>query len=206
MKKYRELITKSVGAAILIGIGDFVLLKIGNPVGPVLFSFGLLGVCVLGLNLFTGKCGFLFEDKIKFFDLMLILGVNLLFGYLFGVILRLADGEVGMAAELKVASWELSLSLLIRAILCGMIMYLAVKMYRKGTSLGILIGVPLFIFSGMQHSIANVITLGASLNMSFYLVAEIAICVIGNFLGAIMTWFTTGQFFEKKKSRQRVSL
>jgi len=69
-----ELLRKSAGAAVLIGLGDYVLLRAGNPVGPVLFAFGLLGVCVLGLNLFTGKCGFLFEDKIKVVDLLLILG------------------------------------------------------------------------------------------------------------------------------------
>ena len=76
MKKYLEIIIKGAGAALLIGLGDYVLLKAGNPVGPVLFSFGLLGVCVLGLNLFTGKCGFLFEDRIKIFDLFLILTLH----------------------------------------------------------------------------------------------------------------------------------
>ena len=57
MKKgwhYLDLIRLSAGASLLIGLGDYVLLKIGTPVGPFLFSFGLLGVCVIGLNLFTG--------------------------------------------------------------------------------------------------------------------------------------------------------
>lgn len=61
MKKfwyYLDLVRLSAGASLLIGLGDFVLLKIGEPLGPFLFAFGLLGVCVLGLNLFTGKCGF----------------------------------------------------------------------------------------------------------------------------------------------------
>ena len=48
MKKYLELIVKGAGAALLIGLGDYVLLKVGEPVGPVLFSFGLLGVCRFG--------------------------------------------------------------------------------------------------------------------------------------------------------------
>ena len=82
MKKYLELINKSIGASLLISLGDFALLKLGNPIGPVIFSFGLLGVCYMGLNLFTGKCGFLIEDKIKIRDLFIILIVNLIFGYL----------------------------------------------------------------------------------------------------------------------------
>ena len=61
---YFSLVRKSIAAALLIGLGDYVLLKLGQPLGPFLFSFGLLGVCVLGANLFTGKCGFLIEDKI----------------------------------------------------------------------------------------------------------------------------------------------
>lgn len=192
-----EMIVKGAGAAMLIGLGDYVLLKVGNPVGPVLFSFGLLGVCVLGLNLFTGKAGFLFEDKIKILDLCLILVSNLVFGYLFGALLGMADGEVFSTAALKVEGWELSLPFFIKATLCGMIMYLAVKLYRKGTSLGVLVGVPLFIFSGMQHSIANIITLGVSLEFSVRLVAIILLCVLGNFLGAILAWLFSGQSFEK---------
>ena len=62
---YSELLLKSAAASLMIGLGDYVLLKLGNPLGPFLFAFGLLGVCVMGANLFTGKCGFLIEDKIK---------------------------------------------------------------------------------------------------------------------------------------------
>ena len=43
--KNRELIQKSIGASVLIALGDYALLKLGNPIGPVIFAFGLLGVC-----------------------------------------------------------------------------------------------------------------------------------------------------------------
>ena len=51
MKKKQELINKSIGASVLISLGDFALLKLGNPIGPIIFSLGLLGVCYMGLNL-----------------------------------------------------------------------------------------------------------------------------------------------------------
>ena len=76
MKKKYELIRKSIGAALLIALGDYALLKLGSPIGPVIFSLGLLGVCYMGQNLFTGKCGFLIEDKIKVTDLLTILLTN----------------------------------------------------------------------------------------------------------------------------------
>ena len=50
----RELIGKSAGAALLIALGDFALLKLGNPIGPVIFAFGLLGVCYMD-SLVDGK-------------------------------------------------------------------------------------------------------------------------------------------------------
>ena len=78
MKKYIELINKSIGAALLISLGNYALLKLGNPIGPIIFALGLLGVCYMGLNLFTGKCGFLIQDKIKIIDLAIILVVNLI--------------------------------------------------------------------------------------------------------------------------------
>ena len=76
MKKNFELIRKSIGASILIAIGDYALLKLGSPIGPVIFAFGLLGVCYMEQNLFTGKCGFIFQDKIKYYDLILILKLS----------------------------------------------------------------------------------------------------------------------------------
>lgn len=187
MKKfwhYFDLVRLSAGASLLIGLGDFVLLKIGEPIGPFLFAFGLLGVCVLGLNLFTGKCGFLVEDRMKISDLVIILVTNLVFGYAIGVMFSLFDAAIVGTAEAKVASWSVSLEFFLKSVMCGAIMYLAVELYRRGTKLGILLGVPLFIFCGFQHSIANVITMGVAADFSW----TILLCAAGNFVGAIAAW------------------
>ena len=187
MKKvehYVNLVRLSAGASLLIGLGDFVLLKIGEPVGPFLFAFGLLGVCVLGLNLFTGKCGFLIEDGIKISDLIIILAANLLCGYAVGVVFSLLDPTIVSAAEAKVANWGMSLEFFLKSVMCGVIMYLAVELYRKGTKLGILLGVPLFIFCGFQNSIDNVITMGVAVEFSW----TILLCALGNFVGALAVW------------------
>lgn len=184
-----DLLKKSAAASLLIGLGNFALLKLGNPIGPVIFAFGLLGVCYLGLNLFTGKCGFLFEDKLKVKDLLLILLVNLVAGYLFGLLFSLADGAIIEPAAEKVTAWDLSLSFFVKAFLCGIIMYLAVKIYKKGTPLGIIFGIPLFIFCGFQHCIANVITFGVSSIFSWTALAALFLAVLGNFLGSLFTSF-----------------
>lgn len=186
---YSELVKKSIAAALMIGLGDYILLKVGNPIGPFLFAFGLLSVCVMGANLFTGKCGFLIEDKIKPLHLALILLGNLVAGYLFGLMFSAADAGIISVAQEKVASWHFDWSFFIRSILCGVIMYLAVAIYRKGSKLGILFGVPLFILCGFQHCIANIITLGVAQTFSW----TILLCVLGNFIGSIVTWWLCGQ-------------
>ena len=63
-------------------------------------------------------------------------------------------------------------------------MYIAVYMYKKGTPLGIIYGIPLFIFCGFQHCIANIITLGVARTFDF----SIIICILGNFVGSIIMW------------------
>ena len=192
--KYLELSLKSVGAALLISLGDYALLKLGNPIGPVIFAFGLLGVCYMGQNLFTGKCGFLFQDKIKPLDLLIILVVNLIAGYLFGMAFSLCDGDVVNSAVAKVATWEVSLPFFIKSVLCGVIMYIAVLLYKKGTPLGIIFGIPLFIFCGFQHCIANVITMGVAITFSWSLL----LCVLGNFVGSLFMWLISKEWTIKK--------
>ena len=184
LKRCANLVRLAMGASLLIGLGDYVLLKIGEPVGPFLFSFGLLGVCVLGLNLFTGKCGFWFEDGISVFDLLIILVVNLVAGYGFGALFSMMDGTVVNAAVGKVAAWDCNLAFFLKSVMCGAIMYLAVELYRRGTKMGILLGVPLFIFAGFQHSIANAITMGAAGAFSLSLL----LCALGNLVGALGAW------------------
>ena len=199
MTKYIELINKSVGAAILIGLGDYALLKLGNPLGPILFTLGLLGVCYMGQNLFTGKCGFLISDKIKLLDLFLILLFNLIAGYLLGLLFSITDKEVLSSALSRVTTWEFSFPYFVKGVMCGVIMYIAVFMYKKGTPLGIIFGIPLFIFCGFQHCIANIITLGAAQTMHI----AIILAIIGNFVGSLLMWYFSKDITIPKKKKNK---
>ena len=193
MSNKSELIRKSISAALLISLGNFALLKLGNPIGPVIFALGLLAVCYMGQNLFTGKCGFLFQDRIKIVDLLIILVVNLAAGYVMGLIFSLIDKDVVEAAITKVGAWEFSSAFFIKSVLCGIIMYIAVYMYKKGTPLGIIYGIPLFIFCSFQHCIANIITLGVARTFD----ASIILCIIGNFVGSILMWYISRDKLKK---------
>lgn len=196
----KELIKRAVLASILIGLGDFVLLKVGAPLGAFLFALGLYGVCLLGANLFTGKCGFVIEDK-KWRELGIILMTNLIAGWLIGWMFSLADPAIHEAAVAKFTSWDFSLGFFLRSVFCGMIMYIAVKCYKLGSIWGVFIGVPLFILAGFQHSIANVITAGAAVNWSW----TILLCAVGNFAGSIAIAWLVGAVpsINEKNKRKR---
>lgn len=197
MNRY-ELIKKSVAASLLISLGNYALLKLGNPIGPIIFAFGLLGVCYMGANLFTGKCGFLFSDKIPYMDLFIILVVNMVAGYLFGYLYSYCDSDVVLAVTTKVAGWNLEFPFFVKSLLCGCIMYIAVYMYKKGTSLGIIYGIPLFIFCGFQHCVANVITLGVARTFHWSLL----LAILGNFLGSLFVWYLFSEENKKQKKKR----
>ena len=171
---------KSVLASILIGFGVAVLLFLGNPLGPILFAFGLMGVCYLQADLYTGKAGYYWKDKKA--NLATILILNLVAGYMFGLLLGYSSPQLIPVALEKIASWDFSTAFFIRSIFCGMIMYICVDIFKRGSYIGILYGVPLFIFCGFQHCIANIIVLGVAQSWSWTLI----LAIIGNLVGSMI--------------------
>lgn len=198
MRRKMEVAGKAVGAGFLISLGAYALLKLGNPLGPFMFAFGLLGVCFMKQNLFTGKCGFMFADRIRTDDLMIILVFNLITGWLFGFLYSYLDADIVSAAVSRVEGWEFTFAFFVKAMLCGAVMYIAVEMYKKGTPLGIIFGVPLFIFCGLQHCIANVIYLGVARTMDWSLV----LAIFGNWAGSLLVWLLTKSISLEKLHRE----
>lgn len=184
-----EIFKKAERAALFIGLGVAALLTIGLPIGPFLFALGLMAVCYINDGyLFTGCCGYI-HDKQSFKEGMIILAGNLLFGYIVGALLGVANPDIVAAATAKVNSWVPDITALnvmsffFKSCFCGIVMFTAVDMKKKGSFMGILLGVPLFIFCGWQHSIANIITCGVGNTISW----TIPICIAGNWLGSYMT-------------------
>ena len=77
MRKVLSCLPLSVLAGFLIGLGGFTnlfcVIKYNNPVaGAIFFCAGLTFVCFLSCNLFTGKVGYIFENKLD--NLIIIRG------------------------------------------------------------------------------------------------------------------------------------
>ena len=173
------MIKKSILAPLLVALGVAVNLSLGPPLGPFLFAFGLLGICVLEANLFTGKAGYLWRENP--IQLTQILFLNLISGYAYGVLLSFMNPEYSDKAYNLIDSWSWSWAYFLSSFFCGIIMFLCVELYKRKNILGIILGVPIFIFCGFQHSIANIIYLGLANSFSFVII----LCIVGNLLGSI---------------------
>lgn len=186
-----------VSAGILISLGGAVFLGCagGQPydryVGAVLFSVALLCICLKGYALFTGKVGFLPEKhgKEEVSALLLSLLGNLIGTVLCGLAVRYAVPASGAAAEvLCLGKFAQSAGqTFIRALFCGVLMYLAVSIYReKKTLAGILFCIPAFILSGFEHSVADMFYFAASGIVSWQAFLFIWIVILGNAAGGML--------------------
>lgn len=198
MKK-REILWSAIGAGCCIGIAGFMNLQIENSyIGALLFSLGLLVICMYSLHLFTGKVGYFLDNRSinTGIDLVIILMGNII-GC--GLISLLSKYSLSENAILKVHTFIMNryssslISALIQSFLCGILMFFAVDIYKtKKTPLGIFICVSGFILSKMEHSIANSYyiiteTLINNTNCNFiYLITYIVGNTIGGLFGYIL--------------------
>ena len=181
-----------VMAGILIALGGSVFLACENRVvGAVLFTVALLCICYKGYGLFTGKVGFLPEshDKAGWTVVLTALLGNLIATALCGWAVRAglpALGEVAATiCESKLT--QVWYQTAIRGVFCGILMYLAVSIYRDHKSIAaILFCVPVFILSGFEHSIADVFYFAAAGVVSLEACGFLWIVIFSNAVGGML--------------------
>lgn len=161
----------------MIGIGCLIYINQPNPLGAFFFSIGLLGVFYFGLNLFTGKIGFVRTKKDIIFAILIFV-VNILAAALFFIV-----PQVTFDFAAKLANpWYLTL---FKSFICGILIYLCTDQYRSGRPWVTLIGVPAFILSGAEHCIADMIYLVLTRSFTFEAFGFILLVAIGNALGSL---------------------
>lgn len=166
--------------------------------GAVMFSFGLLTVVNYKLKLYTGTAGFVplrYEDGRSRWlkaigELLFILLGNIVGCLLVSLLTRMSPIELGATAQ-KILESRLAIGPVragLLAIGCGFIMTTVVTFAREGKPLTLLFGVPLFIYCGFPHCLADAfyyITVPTSYTAAH--LAEVAVLypclVIGNFIG-----------------------
>lgn len=179
-------------AGVMISIGGAVLLSCDNRyIGAIMFTIALLVICFRGFSLYTGKIGFIAYSHTKTDLGVLLFGLlgNVIGTLLCGLALSYAFPEMmekaaSMYGSKLVQAFPVTL---IRAIFCGILMYIAVAIYKENKSvLGIIFCVPVFIISGFEHSIADMFYLGVSLSYSIRSIMFILTVILGNTIGGLM--------------------
>lgn len=181
----------AAGICITLGCAVFLGLPEQKALGAVLFAVALLCICFKGYNLYTGKIGLIVENHTKSDFTALIAGLagNVAAVVIFGLLLRIAlPASAGMAETVVAAKLsQTALQTLIRGVFCGILMYLAVSIYReKKTPAGIFFCIPAFILSGFEHSVADMCYFAAAGNFSGEAALFIVYVVLGNTIGAMI--------------------
>ena len=207
MKKYINLFISSFLAGLLIAIGGIVYLSTKQTsivMAAFLFAFGLFTIINFKLDLFTGKVGYIFDNKPMFlFDLVIILLGNATSSILSGYILRspllLNDSRLSSiitnsadVSNIKLnSSW---LSILILSIFCGVMIYLAVEVSKREFHPLIKVvttffAIAIFILCGFEHCIANMFYFSLANVWCLKTILYILIMIIGNSIGSLLIYW-----------------
>lgn len=183
----------AVAAGIMIAIGGTVYLSVENTVvGALLFTVGLYGICAMGLLLFTGKVGYALDNPPRYIgDLAIIWAGNLIGTLGSGLLLRLtriAPAISERAAAMCETKLESSIwSILILAVFCGILMYIAVDTYKqKENPLILFICVSAFILCGFEHCIANMYYFSIAGAWSIKAIGYLLVMTLGNSIGGLI--------------------
>lgn len=206
MKKYLDYLIKSIFAGIMIGIAGTVYLRVDNNLfGSFLFSIGLLVICMYGMNLFTGKVGYILINKLNYiYELLITILGNFIGTFLVARLVLLTRFKSISDKAIEIVNLKLDdniLSIFILSILCGILMYIAVNNYKKinneiGKYSCIFMCVMVFILSSFEHSIANMYYISVSGIFTLKSLLYILIMLLGNSVGSILIALYYNRFYK----------
>lgn len=182
----------AVFAGIMIGIGATAYLSCDNQyVGALLFTVGLFAICVFGLELYTGKVGYIPLRKAGYVPEVLLAAAGNMLGCLVASLLignpKLQTAAMALCqAKMALPAYRV----FFLAVLCGILMYLAVHSYKiqEGFSklVGIFLCIPAFILCGFEHSIADTFYFCLARCFQPQTLSVLALTLIGNAVGAML--------------------
>lgn len=230
-KKFRALVIQGIlaGAFIAMGaIGYFNLVAhtadpgLGKFLGACIFTTGIIGVLLLGIELFTSNCLVIlsvYKKTIKLRSFMKVL-ITILFANLFGaIIMGFLTTGAGIFSEemLQVISRTASVKttmpigqMLISGILCNIIVCGGVMMsYSANTVIGKIVAIwfpiVVFVLSGTEHIIANMFYFtmayinGGSITIGGILISAVVV-TLGNFIGGSLIIAGANYYVDKDLS------
>lgn len=186
----------AVLAGVAIGLGGLVFLSVDNKViGSLLFTIGLFTVCTMGLNLFTGKVCYTFQNDMAYkiglpvIWLGNLVGTGLTAGCVWMTRVAPAVSERAMGlCQTKLGDSFASLFFL--GILCNIFIYIGVEGYKNiphefGKYLALIFGVMVFILCGTEHCVADMFYFWMAGAWSGQAVVRLLVITLGNAVGGV---------------------
>lgn len=202
MKTYLYILLSSIISGALIAIGAtsyLVLLDQGKYafkiIGSFTFGLGLFTIIHLKTWLYTGKVGYILENKPIYLLKLLVCFLGNAFGaFITAYMISLGNNNAlkDISTSLIEAKLEMKwYQVLTMSIMCGIMIYIAVKGHQEATSIFTktifcFLAVSIFILCGFEHSVANIVyfTFHHSFNLKSLL--YVIIMIIGNGIGSIL--------------------
>ena len=194
---YGKTFIGAVLAGIAIGLGGLVFLSVDNKViGSLLFTIGLFTVCTMGLNLFTGKVCYTFQNdtayKIGLPVIWLgnLVGTGLTAGCAWMTRVAPAVSEKAMGlCQTKLGDTYASLFFL--GILCNIFIYIGVEGYKSnphefGKYLALVFGVMVFILCGTEHCVAEMFYFWMAGGWSGQAGVRLLVITLGTAVGGVL--------------------
>ena len=199
-----ETFRRSIGAGMMVGLASIVFVSVGGGIpGAVLFCSALYFICLIGMDLFTGKIGWLGRDGSPLTYYLTVLAGNIVGSGLVCMIAVTANPEIVEKAGTLIAGKMTTpyIAQAAKAIGCGILMYLAVKSFKTGEGIvryfGIFFAVPMFILSGFEHSIADAGYMFLALNFAF--IPRLLLIAFFNGVGSVLAAFFLESAWKKKE-------
>lgn len=192
------------------GMSNLLLHDTYPVAAAVLFGVMLLSVLALELHLMTAKAGYLLWDssmiRMRAAHLLLTFLGNAVGAVAAGELLRLAYPSRAFAKEFVDARFSAGVgSVIAGAILCGMLMFVAVHAYRRsrggiGGALVTLGAGTAIVLCGFSHSVTDMFYMAFCHVYTGRAVAIILLGIAGNLVGAV----GVSLLYEYKKSTDEV--
>ena len=199
MKHYIKIFISSLLAGFCIVIGASVylsLLETSKIVGSLLFGFGLFVIINFELHLYTGKVGFILDNKPKYLlDLLVCLIGNFIGVIILASLIKLtrvgdllSQASTNLVSAKQNDSWY---SIFLLSFMCGIMIYLAVLGHKKcpygiGKALLVFFAVSIFILCGFEHCIANAVYYTYAGIFNWKAFWYFVLMIVGNGLGSIL--------------------
>lgn len=198
MKKIFKEFLLAIPAGFAIAIGGAVFLSLSGEglmakiIGALMFSVGLYAIVLNGLFLYTGKIGYLVNEKPKYLLTLLATWLGNFVGTMVsaGLLLLTKYGEplketASAICEAKVSQSVVSAFVL--AIFCGILMFVAVDGYKNCKNpIILLLCVSVFILCGFEHCVANMFYFSMGMAWTLKSFAYIIIMTLGNSVGGML--------------------